>query len=128
MVFVVLFLIPFLNIGVASGYVGSIAVPEFIMDFIKGNVHLLLLFSGVLIGLGVLLLRWMYAFHYFTLEGCGFKEARKRSAALSRKNKMKDFVALAGVQLGLSVLFFVFAMLGVERQIIVPKDTAIATK
>lgn len=38
-VFVVLFLIPFLNIGVASGYVGSIAVPEFIMDFIKGYVH-----------------------------------------------------------------------------------------
>lgn len=77
------------------------------------NVHLLLLFSGVLIGLGVLLLRWMYAFHYFTLEGCGFKEARKRSAELSRKNKRKDFVALVGVQLGLSVLFFVFAMLGV---------------
>lgn len=51
-VFVVLFLIPFLNIGVASGYVGSIAVPEFIMDFIKGNAHLFLLFSGVLIGLG----------------------------------------------------------------------------
>lgn len=57
-IFVVLFLIPFLNIGVASGYVGSIAVPEFIMDFIKGNVHLLLLFSGVLIGLGMLLLKW----------------------------------------------------------------------
>ena len=112
-VFVVLFLIPFLNIGVASGYVGSIAVPEFIMDFIKGNVHRLLLFFGVLVGLGVLLLRWMYAFHYFTLEGCGFKEARKRSAALSGKNKMKDFVALAGMQFGLSVLFFVFAMLGV---------------
>lgn len=111
-VFVVLFLIPFLNIGVASGYVGSIAVPEFIMDFIKGNVHLLLLFSGVLIGLGVLLLRWMYAFHYFTLEGCGFQEARKRSAALSGKNRTKDFVALVGVQFGLSVLFFVFAMLG----------------
>ena len=112
-VFVVLFLIPFLNIGVASGYVGSIAVPEFIMDFIKGNVHLLLLFSGVLMGLGALLLRWMYAFHYFTLERCGFKEARKRSAALSGKNKIKDFVALVGVQLSLSVLFFVLAMLGV---------------
>ena len=96
MVFVVLFLIPFLNIGVASGYVGSITIPEFIMDFIKGNGHLLLLFSGVLIGLGVLLLRWMYAFHYFTLEGCGFKEARRRSAALSGKNKMKDFVVLVG--------------------------------
>lgn len=112
-VFVVLFLIPFLNIGVASGYVGSIAVPEFIMDFIKGNWHLLLLFFGILTGLFILLLRWMYAFHYFTLEGCGFKEARRRSTALSRKNKIKDFVALMGVQFGLSVLFFVFVILGV---------------
>lgn len=41
-VFVVLFLIPFLNIGVASGYVGSIAVPEFIMDLqlsMKPNIQ-----------------------------------------------------------------------------------------
>lgn len=67
------------------------------MDFIKGNVHLLLLFSDVLIGLGVLLLRWMYAFHYFTLERCDFKEARKRSAALRGKNKRKNFVALVVV-------------------------------
>lgn len=68
-----------------------------LMRKIKKVMHLLLLFSGVLIGLGALLLRWMYAFHYFTLEGCGFKEARKRSAALSGKNKRKDFVALVGV-------------------------------
>ena len=32
-VFVVLFLIPFLNIGVVSGYVGSIAVPEFMFPY-----------------------------------------------------------------------------------------------
>lgn len=50
-VFVVLFLVPLLNIGVASGYVGSIAVPEFVMDFIKGNWHLLLLFCAVMAGL-----------------------------------------------------------------------------
>lgn len=31
-VFAALFLIPFLNIGVASSYVGSIAVPEFILE------------------------------------------------------------------------------------------------
>lgn len=111
--FVVLFLIPFLNIGVASGYVGSIAVPEFILDFIKGNRYLLVLFFGVLTGLGLLLLRWLYAFHYFTLEGSGFQEARRQSAALSRRNKPKDLVALLGVQLTLLVLFFIFIISGV---------------
>lgn len=40
------------------------------------------------------------------------QQTRKRSAALSGKNKMKDFVSLVGVKLGLSVLFFVLAMLG----------------
>ncbi len=112
-VFVVLFLIPFLNIGVASGYVGSIAVPEFILDFIKGNRYLLVLFIAAVAGLGVLLLRWLYVFHYFTLERCGFREARKRSVELGRKHKIKDLVALLGIQLGISVLFFVFAMVGI---------------
>ena len=42
------------------------------------------------------------------------QQTRKRSAALSGKNKMKDFVSLVGVKLGLSVLFFVLAMLGGE--------------
>ena len=112
-VFVVLFLIPFLNIGVASGYVSSIAVPEFILDFIKGNWHLLLFFIAAVTGLGVLLLRWLYAFHYFTLERCSFREARKRSIELGRKHKIKDFVTLLGIQLGISVLFLVFAMIGI---------------
>lgn len=111
--FAVLFLIPFLNIGVASGYVGSIAVPEFILDFIWGNGHLLLLFLGAVALLGLLLLRWLFAFHYFTLEGCDFKEARQRSAALGRTNKLKDLAALLGVQLALSVIFFAAAMLGI---------------
>ncbi|MEY8335344.1 glycerophosphoryl diester phosphodiesterase membrane domain-containing protein [Lachnospiraceae bacterium 47-T17] len=112
-VFAVLFLIPFLNIGVASSYVGSIAVPEFILDFIKGNARLLLLFLVALAGLGIVLLRWMYAFHYFTLEGCGFKEARKKSADLGSKSKLKDLAVLLGIQLGISVLFFVPAMAGI---------------
>jgi len=112
-VFVVLFLIPFLNIGVASGYVSSIAIPEFLLDFIKGNWRLLILFAAAVAGLGILLLRWLYAFHYFTLEECGFKEARRRSAELGRKHKIKDLMALLGIQLGISVLFLVFAAMGI---------------
>lgn len=59
------------------------------MDYIKGNVHLLLLFFGALIGLGVLLRR-IYAFRYFTLEGCGFKEARKVCEMAVEVKRLKE--------------------------------------
>lgn len=112
-IFVVLFLIPFLNLGVTSGYISSISVPEFILDFIMDNGVLAVLFTAVLIGLSVLLFRWLYAFHYFTLEGCDFKEARRKSAALSRKNKSRDIAVLLGIQLFFCVCYFILAVVGV---------------
>ncbi|MCI8920182.1 MAG: glycerophosphodiester phosphodiesterase [Eubacterium sp.] len=111
--FAVLFLIPFLNIGVASSYVGSISIPEFILDFIAKNNTLLILFSALLLALLVLMLRWLYAFHYFTLEGCGFKEARKKSAKLSRKNKAKDLAVLLGIQVLVYALYFILLIAGI---------------
>lgn len=111
--FPVLFLIPFLNLGVASSYISSISIPEFILDFIMGNGQLLFLFTAAVIGLEILLLRWLYVFHYFTLEGCSFSEARKKSAALSRKHKCKDLAALLGIQLVFALLYFMFLFAGV---------------
>ncbi len=111
--FLVLFLIPFLNIGVAPGYVGAIAVPEFILDFIAANGRLLFLFTVFLLVLGLLLFRWLYVLHYYTLEGCSFREARKKSADLGRKRKGSDLLALLGIQAGIAFLFFAFAAVGV---------------
>lgn len=112
-VFVVLFLIPFMNMGVASSYVSSISIPEFILDFITGNKSLLILFCVLIIGLAALLLKWVYAFHYFTLEGCSFKEARAKSARLSYKNKIKDLFFLLGVQLFFYIVYFILLFAGV---------------
>lgn len=112
-VFVVLFLIPFMNMGVASSYVSSISIPEFILDFITGNKSLLILFMAVITGLAALLLKWVYAFHYFTLEGCSFKEARERSIRLSHKNKIKDLLFLLGVQLFFYIIYFILLFAGV---------------
>ncbi len=119
--FVVLFLIPFLNIGVASSYVSSISVPEFILDFIAANKYLLVLFLIVLAGLAALLLRWLYAFHYFTLEGCGFKEARKKSARLSHKNKRKDIGILLGTQFLIALIFLLLNLLGIVLAVLLGK-------
>ncbi len=111
--FVVLFLIPFLNIGAASCYVGSISVPEFILDYMKNSAPLMILSAVVLVILGRLLLRWLYAFHYFTLEGCDYAQARKKSAQMSRGNRRKDLIVLLGTQLLLSVLFICAVLAGI---------------
>ncbi len=113
MAFIILFLIPFLNIGVASSYVSSISIPEFIMEFIIGNKYLLIVFTTVLILLSALLLKWLYAFHYFTLEGCDFKEARRKSARLSSKNRIKDLLVLSGVQFLFYIIYFIMVFGGI---------------
>jgi glycerophosphoryl diester phosphodiesterase len=121
---VILFLlIPFLNIGVASSFVVAIPIPEFIMSHIKRNEELLALFCLMMAGLAILLLRWIYAFHYFTLRQCGFKEARVCSQRLSRKNKGKDLFVLIGIQMLFYFCYALFAaiailMVVVLRQIV----------
>ncbi|MHC1748201.1 MAG: glycerophosphodiester phosphodiesterase family protein [Cellulosilyticaceae bacterium] len=110
---VVLFMIPFLNMGVASSYISTIPIPEFIMDYIKGYWYLLFLFMVLMIGLGALLLQWLYAFHYFTLEDCGFKEARSKSRNLSSKNKIKDLTTLIGIQFICCIIYILFVLIGV---------------
>ena len=58
--FLVLFIIPFLNIGVTSNVITSISIPEFIIDYIKANPILstmLLLFYILLLSL---LSNWLF--------------------------------------------------------------------
>ena len=50
--FMLLFLIPFLNIGVVSGFISSINIPEFIMDYINNNILFMIIFWG---GFGLLI-------------------------------------------------------------------------
>lgn len=110
---IVLFLIPFLHIGVTSSLISSISIPEFILEFIFQNTILTVLFLIVMLALAALLMRWLYVFHYFTLESCDFKEARKKSAALSEKRKMKSFLILLLVQFVSALLHIAFLFTGI---------------
>lgn len=111
--FMILFLIPFLNIGIVSGFVSSIKIPEFIMDYINNN----LLFMGIFwIGFGlltILLLRWLYAVFYYVLENCDFKEARKRSINLSKHSRFRDLVKLVAIQGIVYALYIIFLLIGI---------------
>ncbi len=109
----VLFIIPFLHIGVTSSFITTIKIPEFIYDFIIKNKFLLTLFSVAVVLLVFLLLKWMYAFHYVILENLSFKEARRKSKELSRKNHIKDLITLTIMQALSSFVYFLFVALGI---------------
>ena len=110
--FMILFLIPFLNIGVVSGFISSIKIPEFIMDYINGNILFMSIFWVVFIFLGLLLLRWLYAIHYYVLENCDFKEARLRSINLGKKRYFLDLGKLILFQGIGYLIYIVFVLIG----------------
>ena len=111
--FLVMFLIPFLNMGISSGFISTIKIPEFIMDFIKNNNFLLGLYIIFFILLAYLLYRWLYVIHYFVLEDLDFKTSCKKSTNLSKKNKLKDFLTILLSQIFIYVIYLIFIFIGI---------------
>ena len=111
--FMILFLIPFLNIGIASGFISSIKIPEFIMDYINNNLLFMFIFWLIFGLLTVILLRWLYAIHYYILENCDFKEARKRSINLIKGSQINDLSKLIVVQGIVYGIYLIFLFIGI---------------
>ena len=83
--FFILFLIPFLNIGLTSSFISSVSVPEFML----------------------------YSLHFFVLENVSFRKARKLSKNLSAKRHIKDFLSMFIVQFTMVLLYLIFIGLGI---------------
>ena len=119
--FLIVFLIPFLNIGVSSGFISTLSVPEFILDFISANKVLSIIYFIFLILLTILLFKWLYSIHYFVLENCNFKEARKKSINLSKGNKFKDFIYLIISEIVIMIIYVLFIFVSIFLIIILYK-------
>lgn len=107
-----LFIIPFLNLGISSSILSTIKIPEFIMDFIVNNSLLNTLYFGLVIVLFIIFLKWFYSLHYYFLEDKSFKDAVKESKNLSKNHHFKDMVSMLFVQLLVLILYFGFIILG----------------
>ncbi len=119
--FLVLFIIPFLNIGISSNLISSIKIPEFIMDYINSNKTLLLLYIAVYIFLLSLLSKWIYSLHYMIIENNNFKEARNNSKFLIKGNIFKDGLKILLAQLILAVLYILFLLIGIALILLINK-------
>lgn len=111
--FFTLFLIPFLNLGLASGVVSTIQIPGFIQEYIQKDPILLVLFSALVIGLTALLLRWLYSLHFLVLEDISFQEARKRSRRLGAGRHIRDLLSLVAMQVVISLGFLGCVLIGI---------------
>lgn len=93
---VVLIMAPFMSLSLIFGLVSTISLPEFIEDSIRSNPQIYGAGLMVLLVLPFLLIRRVYALHYFVLEDCSFLEAWRRSGRLSRP--LRDYGSLALAQ------------------------------
>ncbi len=110
-VLVALLLLPFLNISIVSSFIATIALPEAVLNTLLVHRPIALAVAAGLILLCALLLRWIYSFHYFLLEGRSFLQAIRASARLGRGCHIRDFLAFLLLQTGFSVLFLLLTLL-----------------
>lgn len=96
MIFYLLIIIPMTHALVISGYITKFTVPQFIVDYIMFHTWLAILYIGFWIYIGLRSFHWIYSLHYFCLENCNFKQARKRSWKLQKNHYWTDLIIVLG--------------------------------
>lgn len=94
------------NIGVVIGYIGTIRIPEVVIKYLNENRMICAKIFLVILIFFAIWRRFLFLFHYFTIEKCELKDAIKKSTALDRKNSIKDIVSIILIQL-LTLMCFV---------------------
>ncbi len=96
---VVLIMIPYLNCGILSSVVGSFSLPSFVERYIDSKTSLSILAVAAAVLVAFYLLRWLFGFHYYSLEKCDFNEARRRSLRLMQKYWLYDAIVIGLIQI-----------------------------
>jgi glycerophosphoryl diester phosphodiesterase len=109
-VILIVLLLPLLNIGVVSSYASTIAIPEAILESLSTHRLWAIPVGAGLLVVGILLLRWLYVFHFFLLEGATFSQARRQSAALGRGRHLQDLAAFLVLQAAFFLLFVLLTL------------------
>lgn len=97
-------LLPLLSAPFLTVFFTAVSIPAPVLELLERNPGIPLTAAGAALVLSVLGVRWMYAAFYFTLEGCSFREARRRGVLLGRGRRVRDLLAVAGAQAVLAAL------------------------
>jgi len=113
LIFFVLFLIPFLNIGIGVSFISVIKVPEYIKEYIMSNYLYLSLYVLLMIILFVTFFRWIYSINYILYDNLSFRKARKKSINLGKKHHLKDFFKIMFTESLIYLFYIIFVLIGV---------------
>ena len=107
-----LLVIPMTNISLISGYVSSIELPGFVMDYINQRLWLIIVYTVGMLLLCWLCMKWLFSIHYYTLEENTFLEGRQRSIALIQGRKWKNLLILILWNAAITAVFYGIISLG----------------
>ena len=130
---ILLLLIPFLSLSMICGLLATLSLPEFIQEFLRLNPQLYLFAFLLMLILPLMLMRRLFAFHYFTLEDCSFREAWRHSASLGRPFRncgmllLTQMVFTGLMVLGLLALALVASILGRGLNLIFHRPWIVST-
>lgn len=94
MLVVLLFMMPFLQLGTASGFISTIGFPQFMLNYIFSHAWVTILVCIGMFLLFWLLVKWVFTFNYFVIEGGNYLECRTKSKRLAYKRKIAIFFVL----------------------------------
>lgn len=112
MILYLLIIIPMTHAALISGYMTEFNIPEFILEYIFSHFWLAVPYVGFWIYIGLRSFHWIYSLHYFCLEGCNFKQARRRSWQLMGRHYWKDMILVVAWNGALIGAYYGIIMLG----------------
>jgi len=125
-------IVPLTGIVAASGFISTIEIPEFIMDYIENNLVLSIAFSVVTVAVLITVMKWALSFHTFAFDTEDFKKARAESVTLMKGHFIHTVIEIFFWEIILSLgLFVISSIISAIAMLIVkaayPADQARAT-
>ncbi|MEG0377945.1 MAG: glycerophosphoryl diester phosphodiesterase membrane domain-containing protein, partial [Eubacterium sp.] len=124
-ILLVLFIIPFTNVGFSSSFITEITIPEFIMSSIYASTPLSIAFTLLTLILIILMINWIFSLSAFSLEHKGFFSAVHESRKLIHHRFWKTILSLVFWNLFLAFIFLVSFVL-IVFIIMIPAAISIA--
>ena len=110
--FIVLFLIPFLNVGIESNIISSLKIPEFVVDYFVTHQTLVLCYVALYVFFLVVFFQWLFSLHYMVIEDKSFKNARGCSKELIHKHELGDYLRIFFGRILFLFLFIIVLFIG----------------
>ena len=115
----VLFLIPILNVGAASGMIATVAIPVFLQELLTRNMTVFVAVASVYLVLALLSIRWMYSLPISIISRLPFSSAVSQSRKFSYGHQWESIGYLSMSQILLFLMHLITTAIGLGLIILV---------